>query len=151
MKIAYVNNEEMFNILFNKETFLPVLQENENHIFKNWKYFSANDFDLSDRYYIVAYEENLTAENIIAVLKYGIYMRGDHLGLSYVDVKEGHKHQGLGKKLISLFSKIDFSKYDVDVKDKRIYISFFSDECLEKHFDEKVKEIFKNLDVVYRT
>lgn len=151
MKIAYLNNQEMFFLLFNRETFETVLpeKENSNHIFQNWKYFSGNDFDMSDRFYIVAYEGKLTAKNIVAVLKYGIYMRGHHVGFSYIDVKEGYKHQGLGKKLIKLFAEIDFSKYDVE--DKRIYVSFFSDECLEKHFDEKIKEVFKGLDVIYRT
>lgn len=148
MKIAFLNNEEMFSLLFNRET--TILHEKENsYVFQNWKYFSSNDFDMSDRFYIVAYEKNLTAENIIGVLKYGIYMRGHHVGFSYVDVKESYKNQGIGKKLIKLFAKIDFSKYDVE--DKKIYVSFFSDECLEKHFDEKVKETFKGLDVIYRT
>lgn len=149
MEIAYFNNQEMFNILFNKETISPVLPEKDNHIFEKWKYFSSNDFDMNDRYYIVAYKQNLIAENIIAVLKYGIYMRGHHIGFSYIDVKEGYKHQGLETKLVELFADLDFSKYNVE--DKRIYISFFSDECLEKHFNKKVKEIFKNLDVIYRT
>lgn len=89
---------------------------------------------------IVAFENEFSIENIVGVLKYAYY--DNHIGLSYVDVREDYQHRGIGTKLLKFFDKQDFGEEEINV-------SFFSDECLKKGFQEKCFGTLKNHTYLY--
>lgn len=153
LKMIHLNQQEMFNLLVDLKTGIPRLKTKSiNNTFVDWTYFSVDSQSIPNKFfYIVFYKnEELIAQNIVAIAKYGIYgFTGEkHIGFSYVDVKPEYQKQGLATKLITEFANIDFSKFNVE--DKKLYISFFSDECLKKGFNNTVKRLFNGLNVVYR-
>lgn len=144
MFIKKMNGEELIQLLFDKGYPVLPLQYNGRY-FEGWRYFSPFDIQATHEFLIVFSGDFDFAQNIIGVLKFGLYHKGttdEHYGINYVTVRESFKHTGVARKLINAFNELDLNG-------TMVFCSEFSDYAMQVGFNKIVEAGLNNHTVLY--
>ena len=137
IKIAEVTYKQMEKLI-NRGNF--TLKDDNEH-FVGFHYFGY--FFQSNHSFVIAYIDK--KENIVGVIKWGLY--NSHYGINYIDVREDMKHRGIGTLLIKYLNKMTFKPSGNINGD--LYMSWYSDECIDKGFDKVIETLLDNQNVCY--
>ena len=137
IKFAEVDYKQMEKLI--KRGKFKLKDDGEHFI--GWHYFGI--FFHSNNAFIIAYIGK--RENIVGVILWGVYY--EHYGINYIDIREDIKHKGIGTKLIQYLNNMEFKTYGNNNGD--LYMSWYSDECLDKGFDKIIEKLLDNQNVCY--